>query len=171
MKENIIDSIDTVNSVDHIDKNNDLLRKAIKTMPISTYARLNLDNKITKTIQDFDNNIQEKVSKKIENNKLTPEQEEKLDKVVFDLANKSNDLVVNMINSLDESFPNVEFLDIKDNWLKELSNVLEWIKFYDKKKVQKLSESEQLLDKYDTWWFSNAYKKHWWVLWMVTSIF
>ena len=112
-QENIINSIDTVNSVNHIDKNNNLLKKAIKTMPISTYARLNLDKKITKTIHDFDKNIQEKVSEKIKNNKLNLDQEEKLDKVVFDLANKSNNLVTNMINSLDESFPNIEFLELE----------------------------------------------------------
>jgi len=55
------------------------LKKAIKTMPISTMDKIDLDNKVTYSIKSLDKKIHDKVSKKINNNELSKEQEAKLD--------------------------------------------------------------------------------------------
>jgi len=171
MNDKIISSIDISWDTDHIDKNKDNLKKAIRTMPISTMDKIDLDNSITDNIKSLDFKIHDKVNKKIENHDLTEKQEFQLDWIISELASKSNDLVINMISSLDNNFPNNEFIDIENNWMIELSNILDGIKFYDKKKVNKLSETEKLLASNDIWWFANAYKKNWSIWWMVMSIF
>jgi len=72
--------------------------------------------------------------------------------------NKSNSFI-NSLSSLEEM------------WNKSMLNILDGIKFYDKKKVNNLSETEKLLASNDIWWFANAYKKNWSIWWMVMSIF
>jgi hypothetical protein len=172
MNEKVINDVDSINSVDHIDKNWDNLKKAIKAMPIWTFSKIELDNNITNNIRNLDAKIHKKVNDKIKNNELTSEQELKLDWIIWNLASESNDLVLNMINSLDESFPNDDFNNLENKWLEKLTNVLDWIKYYDKKKVVELSESEKLLANYDNaWGFANAYKKNWSIWWMIMSVF
>jgi hypothetical protein len=171
MEKKIIDTIEVSWNIDHIDKNKDNLKKAIKAMPIWTLDKIDLDNKITSNIKSFDDKIHKKVAEKIKNHQLTSEQEIKLDWIILDLANKSNALISNMINSLDETFPNNDFLELESMWITEITNVLDGIKYYEKKKINHMSESEKLLASNDTGWFTNAYNKYGWVWWMIWSIF
>lgn len=171
MNDKIINSVDNTNNIDHIDKNEANLKKAIKTIPISTMDKIDLDNKVTYSIKSLDKKIHDKVSKKINNNELSKNQEAKLDWVALNIANKSNELISDMIFSLDQSFPNEAFEDLKNSWIKELSNVLDGIKFYDKVKIKELSETEKLMANNDNWWVAASLRKHWSFGWMFMSVF
>ncbi len=151
MEKKIIDTIEVSGGVDNITEN-DNLNKAIDTMATTGYAKATLKNKIKDNIKNFDINIHEKVSEKIKNHELTSEQEEKLDKIISDLVIKINNLVSNMISSLDEGSFNSDFYDLQLEWITEVTNILDWIKYYEKKKVVSKSESEKLLASNDDKW-------------------